>query len=153
FLVVGGKPEQVEVSKKLAEQTGTADHFIFTGQRPPEEIPAFMDIADILVSPRIEGNNTPLKIYAYLRSGIPVVATRHLTHTQVLNDDVALLTDITPDDFGQGILKAVQDESLVQKVVTNAQALSQREYSYEAYVKKTKEVYQYLEALLKRKRG
>ncbi|MCA9732871.1 MAG: glycosyltransferase family 4 protein [Deferribacteres bacterium] len=153
FLVVGGKPEQVEASKKLAEETGTADHFIFTGQRPPEEIPAFMDIADILVSPRIEGNNTPLKIYSYLRSGIPVVATRHLTHTQVLNDDVALLTDITPDDFGAGILKAVQDKSLVQKVVTNAQELSEREYSYEAYIKKTKEVYQYLEALLKRKRG
>lgn len=88
-----------------------------------------------------------------MRSGIPVVATRHLTHTQVLNDDVALLTDITPDDFGAGILKAVQDKSLVQKVVTNAQELSEREYSYEAYIKKTKEVYQYLEALLKRKRG
>ncbi len=153
FLVVGGKPEQVEASRQLAEQQGTADHFIFTGQRPPEEIPAFMDIADILVSPRIEGNNTPLKIYSYLRSGIPVVATRHLTHTQVLNDDVALLTEITPDDFGRGILKAVQDKEYVKSVVANAQALSDREYSYEAYIKKTQEVYQYLEALLKRKRG
>ncbi|KAA3612264.1 MAG: glycosyltransferase family 1 protein [Calditrichaeota bacterium] len=153
FLIVGGKPEQVDAFKQMAEQAGTADHFIFTGQRPPEEIPAFMDIADILVSPRIEGNNTPLKIYSYLRSGIPVVATRHLTHTQVLNDDVALLTEITPDDFGRGILKAVQDKEYVKTVVANAQDLSDKEYSYEAYIKKTQEVYQYLEALLKRKRG
>ena len=36
------------------------------------------------VSPRSRGTNTPLKIYQYLRSGKPIVATRLLTHTQVL---------------------------------------------------------------------
>ena len=39
---------------------------------------------DVLVSPRSRGTNTPLKIYQYLRSGKPIVATRLLTHTQVL---------------------------------------------------------------------
>ena len=38
----------------------------------------------MLVSPRSRGTNTPLKIYQYLRSGKPIVATRLLTHTQVL---------------------------------------------------------------------
>ena len=43
----------------------------------------------MLVSPRIRGTNTPLKIYSYLRSGRPIVATNLLTHTQVLTPDVA----------------------------------------------------------------
>ena len=64
-------------------------------QRPAEEIPAFLDAADVLVSPRSLGTNTPLKIYQYLRSGRPIVATRLLTHTQVLDDEVAILTEPT----------------------------------------------------------
>ena len=66
---------------------------MFAGQRPAEEIPLFLDAADVLVSPRSSGTNTPLKIYQYLRSGRPIVATRLLTHTQVLDDEVAILTD------------------------------------------------------------
>ncbi len=153
FLVVGGKPEQVEQYKARVAEAGTSDYFVFTGQRPPEEIPAFMNMADILVSPRIEGNNTPLKIYSYLRSGVPIVATEHLTHTQVLNKDVAVLTAIEPADFARGIVKVLEDEKYRQSITTNARKLAEKEYSYEAYLKKTQEVYQYLEALLKRKGG
>ncbi len=153
FLVVGGKPEQVEQYKARVAEAGTGDYFVFTGQRPPEEIPAFMNMADILVSPRIEGNNTPLKIYSYLRSGVPIVATKHLTHTQVLNDEVAVLTAIEPDDFAQGIVKVLEDDSYRKAITENARRLAEKEYSYEAYLKKTQEVYQYLEALLKRKGG
>ncbi len=65
---------------------GLADAVIFTGQRPAEEIPRYLDAATVLVSPRASGTNTPLKIYQYLRSGRPIVATRLRTHTQVLND-------------------------------------------------------------------
>ena len=55
------------------------------GSGPPHEIPHFVDACDILVSPRISGTNTPLKIYSYLRSGRPIVATNLHTHTQVLS--------------------------------------------------------------------
>ena len=72
------------------------DVTIFAGERPATEIPAYLLAADVLVSPRSRGTNTPLKIYQYLRSGKPIVATRLLTHTQVLSDDTAILTDATP---------------------------------------------------------
>jgi SAM-dependent methyltransferase len=69
--------------------------------------PALLDAADVLVSPRSRGTNTPLKIYQYLRSG-----PRHrrdvrlLTHTQVLDDSVSILTPATADGFAAGILRA-----------------------------------------------
>ena len=47
----------------------STDVVVFTGQRPSEEIPAFLDAATLLVSPRSRGTNTPLKIYQYLRAG------------------------------------------------------------------------------------
>jgi glycosyltransferase involved in cell wall biosynthesis len=148
FLVVGGKPEQVAQYQEKAERLGVSNKFIFTGQRPPEEIPEFMKLADMLVSPRVAGNNTPLKIYSYLRSGIPIVATDHLTHTQVLNAEVSVLTDCTPPAFANGILRVLEDRAHGENLARRAQVLAAREYSYEAYLQKTKEIYGYLESLL-----
>ena len=95
---------------------GLAAAVIFAGQRPAEEIPSFLDAADVLVSPRSTGTNTPLKIYQYLRSGRPIVATRLLTHTQVLDDDVAILTAATPEGFAAGILVALTDPQRARAV-------------------------------------
>ncbi len=147
FLVVGGNPQQVETYKNMTQKLGVSAQFVFTGQRPPEEIPQFMQLANVLVSPRIEGNNTPLKIYSYLRSGIPIVATNHLTHTQVLKPEVAALTECTPTSFAQGLLRVLENQNYGKQLAEQARALAEREYSYEAYLRKTKEVYSYLESL------
>ncbi len=147
FLVVGGNPQQVASYQDMTERLGVREQFVFTGQRPPEEIPQFMQLANVLVSPRIEGNNTPLKIYSYLRSGIPIVATNHLTHTQVLKPEVAALTECTPASFAQGLLRVLENKNYGKQIAEQACALAEREYSYEAYLRKTKEVYSYLESL------
>ncbi len=147
FLVVGGSPQQVTNYQEQAQKLGVREQFVFTGQRPPEEIPQFMQLAHVLVSPRIEGNNTPLKIYSYLRSGIPIVATNHLTHTQVLKPEVAALTECTPAAFAQGLLRVLENKNYGMQIAEQARALAEREYSYEAYLRKTKEVYSYLESL------
>ena len=42
------------------------------------------------------------------RSGRPIVATRLLTHTQVLDDEVAFLTEATPEGFGAGIARGAR---------------------------------------------
>src|SRR5688572_9861319 len=79
-LIVGGEPAQVEAAKTQARAAGAASIVIFTGQQPAKDIPEFVEAADLLVSPRIRGTNTPLKIYSYLRSGKPIVATNLVTH-------------------------------------------------------------------------
>ena len=90
-------------------------------------------------------NNTPLKIYSYLRSGKPIVATNHTTHSQVLNEKVAVLTECTADSFSDGLLKVLRDENLKEAIVKNAKALAEEKYSYETYVKKLRELYDFLE--------
>ena len=109
------------------------------GQRPAEEIPAFLDAADVLVSPRSLGTNTPLKIYQYLRSGRPIVATRLLTHTQVLDDEIAYLTAPTAEGFGAGILAAIGDPERARAVGARALHLAETKYSYDAYLARTRQ--------------
>jgi glycosyltransferase involved in cell wall biosynthesis len=139
LLLAGGKPDQIAQAKMQAHGIGIDDVTIFAGERPAPEIPAYLRAADVLVSPRSRGTNTPLKIYQYLRSGTPIVATRLLTHTQVLGDDTAILTDATPDGFAQGIVTALTDRDRAARVGASAKRLAETKYSYEAYLEKTRQ--------------
>ena len=141
FLLVGGHPDQVEAYKKKVLKRGLADHFIFTGQVMPQEVNSYVKCADILLSPRTTGTNTPLKIYSYLRSGVAIVATRLWTHTQVLNDRVAVLTDPDPESFARGILSLIEDPTLCKRVGRAGEAMAERKYSYTIYMKR------YMEAM------
>ena len=130
LVLAGGKPYQVERARAQARAAGIGDSTVFAGERPASEIPAYLLAADVLVSPRSRGTNTPLKIYQYLRSGKPIVATRLLTHTQVLDDDTALLTEATAPAFGEGILAALIDRPKAAAFGQRARALATTKYSY-----------------------
>jgi glycosyltransferase involved in cell wall biosynthesis len=138
LLLAGGKPDQVEKARAQANATGIGEVTIFAGERPAAEIPAYLLACDVLVSPRSRGTNTPLKIYQYLRSGKAIVATRLTTHTQVLSDETAILTGVSAQEFGDGILLALTDHVRAAVVGANAQRLAETKYSYEAYLDKTR---------------
>src|SRR5262249_11402654 len=100
--------------------------------------PAFLLAADVLVSPRSRGTNTPLKVYQYLRSGRPIVATRLLTHTQVLSDETAVLTGATPGEFAAGILDVLDRPEYVAALGRHARELADTKYSYQSYLDRTR---------------
>ena len=141
LVLAGGKPDQVARAREQARQAGIADVTVFAGERPASEIPAYLRAADVLVSPRSRGTNTPLKIYQYLRSGKAIVATRLLTHTQVLDDDTAILTDATAAAFADGIVAALRDRARAAAVGQRARLLAETKYSYEAYLDRTRQAY------------
>jgi glycosyltransferase involved in cell wall biosynthesis len=137
LVMVGGEPEQVEQARRAVASRGIADIVIFTGQKPAEDIPQYLDAATVLASPRSTGTNTPLKIYQYLRSGRPIVATRLRTHTQVLNDRVAFLGEPTPAGLGAALLAAIENPARADMVGREAQSLANTKYSDEAFIAKT----------------
>lgn len=137
LVMVGGSPAQVEQARRQVAQLGVDDVVIFTGQRPAEEIPAYLDAATLLASPRSSGTNTPLKIYQYLRSGRPIVATNLRTYTQVLSSQTAVLVDPTPAAMAAGMLDVIENPALAAAVGTRAAELAATEYSEEAYIAKT----------------
>jgi glycosyltransferase involved in cell wall biosynthesis len=139
FLLAGGRRDQLERTRRDLARLGLERHVILAGERPAAEIPSLLDAADVLVSPRSRGTNTPLKIYQYLRSGRPIVATRLLTHTQVLSDDIAILTGATAADFAAGILQAIADPEGAGQIGARAAELAATKYSYAAYLARTRD--------------
>jgi glycosyltransferase involved in cell wall biosynthesis len=141
-LVVGGAPEQVAHLSEQARLVGAP--LVFTGQRPPTDVPHFVDACDVLVSPRISGTNTPLKIYSYLRSGRPIVATNLRTHTQVLTPDAAVLVEPTPDALAEGVAAMLTDRQAAARIAAAAQRLADERYSRESYLARTRRAYDML---------
>ena len=139
LVLAGGHPDQIARAIEQARSAGIEAVTMFAGERPAAEIPAYLLAADVLVSPRSRGTNTPLKIYQYLRSGKPIVATRLVTHTQVLGDHTAILTGATAAEFAGGILTALNDAGRAQAAGANARHLADTKYSYEAYLERTRE--------------
>ena len=139
ILIVGGEPEQVVASRAEVQRDGLP--VVFVGRRPAAEIPSFVAACDILVSPRTAGTNTPLKIYSYLRSGRPIVATDLRTHTQVLEPGTAVLVPPDPAAFAAAIGRLIDDPAERARIASAASALAERKYSRASYVERTREAY------------
>jgi glycosyltransferase involved in cell wall biosynthesis len=139
LVLAGGRADQVTKAREQALAAGIEDVTMFAGERPASEIPAYLLAADLLVSPRSRGTNTPLKLYQYLRSGKAIVATRLLTHTQVLSDDTAILTGATPQEYAEGILAGLTDTARAATLGRQARTLAETKYSYDAYLDKTRQ--------------
>lgn len=140
-LVAGGDAAQVTGAQR---RTAAAAAVVFAGRRPPEEIPRFVAACDILASPRVAGTNTPLKIYSYLRSGRPIVATDLRTHTQVLDHETAALAEPEPEAFAAAIRRLIDRPGERARLARAAQALADARYSPDAYVARTAEAYELL---------
>ncbi len=140
-LVVGGEPQQVDRARGVARERGAADVMVFTGQQPAREIPSFVQACDVLVSPRIRGTNTPLKIYSYLRSGRPILATNLLTHTQVLTPEIAVLVAPEPLPFAEALAALLDAPTARAALASRARAVAEEKYSREAYVRRTAQAY------------
>lgn len=105
----------------------------FVGPRPVSQMAALLRLADVLVSPRLVGRNTPMKIYSYLDSGRAVLATDLATYTQLLTDEVALLASPTPDAFADGLVRLMQDEGLRRRLGLSAQVFIAQRHRYEVF--------------------
>jgi glycosyltransferase involved in cell wall biosynthesis len=146
FLVMmGGLPQQVQRLSALAAEHGLEGHCLVTGRVPQQVARQVAQRATTLVSPRDRGSNTPLKLYEQLASGIPLVATRIPSHTQVLNDQVCFLVDPTVDGLAQGVLESLRDQGRRQQVVGAALALYHEKYSRFAYARAVRSVLGILE--------
>src|SRR6266496_1542236 len=141
YVLVGGKPEQVEKQQLLARELGIAEMVCFVGQRPLEEMPRYMALADILLSPRSEGTNTPLKLYTYLRSGKPILATDIFSHSQILTSRMAMLVPPTPEGLAQGTLELLNDPKQAQHLGEYGQSVAEKNYSWSAFLEKNRRAY------------
>ena len=146
FVLVGGKTEQIEAARGKVAGDGLEQNVIFMGTLPIEEANKYMEVADILVSPRVEGTSVPLKIYSYLHTGKPIVATNLPAHTLVLTKDTAILVEPVKEAFAAGIMDLIQDRDLRERIGVQAKKLAEEKYNASIYLSRLEKIYSVLSA-------
>jgi glycosyltransferase involved in cell wall biosynthesis len=129
FVAVGGNHEAVVAYRRRVAELGLGGQVAFIGARPLAQLGPLLEQADVLVSPRLHGQNTPMKLYSYLAAGKAVLATRIRSHTQVLSDDNALLVEPTPAAVARGLDILLRSPLLRERLALSARRLATTRYS------------------------
>ncbi|HYF28799.1 MAG TPA: glycosyltransferase family 4 protein [Candidatus Paceibacterota bacterium] len=131
LVIIGGKPPEVETLQRRHPKVR------FLGQRPYEELPQNLAAADVVVLPNtareaISARHTsPLKLFAYLASGTPLVASDLPSIREVV--DEASVTLVAPDDpaaLAAGIASVLADPEAAAVRAARARELVQ-DYTWE----------------------
>lgn len=144
LVIVGGIEKHIQTYRAQAQTLGIADRTFLLGPRPLSDMAALMADADILVSPRTQGANTPMKIYSYMASGKPVLATDLPTHTQVLDAETACLAAPQPEPFARAMEDLLRDGDLRTRLGQAALQAVEEKYSPAVFRRTVNELYDWI---------
>lgn len=144
FLIIGGSADEIAERRARLETLGLADRVSFIGRVPPDQLPHYLRAADVLLSPRAQGSNTPLKTLDYLKVGRPIVAPDCEANRLILDESVALLPSPTPIAFAEAIAVLLRDDERRLRMGQDAQARIASEYSYECFRERLRRCYETL---------
>lgn len=144
LVIAGGTASDIERYRAKSAVLGIAGRVRFLGPQPVDRLGALLELADVVVSPRTQGNNTPMKIYSYMASGKPMLATDLPTHTQVLTPEIAQLAAPTPQSFADGMRRLAAEPDLRQRLGAAAAAAAERDYSVAAFRRNVGRIYDWL---------
>jgi len=140
-LVLVGAADQRQIEATYAALApGLRKHLRIVARQPRDQVERFLLAAEVLVSPRVSGDNAPLKIFDYLGAARPIVATDVTAHRAVLHDDEALLVEPTPEALAQGILRLLQDDQLARRMA-GASAARRERVGWPAFVADVGQIY------------
>ena len=151
LVIIGGRDDDIQFYRQKAQNLRIADRTHFLGPKPFDQLDEYLAEADILVCPRIRGVNTPMKIFPYLHSGKPVLATDLYTHNQLLTKNEAYLAPADPQGFGNGIIALVENKTLRKTLGRKGKEFVEKEHTYEAHRKRLLDAYRWIESFLKKR--
>lgn len=144
LVIIGGVEDDIHKYKQMSKELGIEKNVYFLGPKPVEHLAVYLSQADILVSPRTKGRNTPMKVYSYLHSGKPLLATDMPTHTQILDNKVAMLAAPSPQAYAEKMVELLADQNLRTTLGKAGEQLIEDQYSYNAFRKKLNQLFDWL---------
>jgi glycosyltransferase involved in cell wall biosynthesis len=134
FVLVGCEPGEAEAVRTMARTLEIEGKIRIVDRQPRSKIHAYFSMADVLVSPRISGDNVPLKIFDYLAADRPIVATDIPTHRTLLDERMAVLAAPNPVDLSDGIARVLQDSDLRERIRKGAREYARLHLGWSVFV-------------------
>lgn len=146
MLMVGNGSGKEEL-EKLTVNLNLENDIIFTGDVPYTEVPKYICLADIGLSPvpplNIYKMSSPTKMLEYMASGIPVIGNREILDIRnvISKSNGGILVDFDTNSFAAGMIKLARKEELAKVMGEKGRDWVIKNRSYEQMAKKVEEVY------------
>jgi len=121
FVIVGGNKKDLQSFKFQVSS------FKYVAHRPHSEMPHWLKAADVLVLPNSGKYDiskywtSPMKLFEYMASKRPIVASDLPSIREILNyDNSILVRSDDPRGLANGIKKCLDDEALCEKISSQA---------------------------------
>lgn len=147
FGIIGGTPEEIGRWTAFLAERGCEKRVAFLGKKAPDALPCWLAASDILLSPRIQGLNTPLKLLDYLKVSRAIVATDHPANRLILDESVARLAAPDEESFGAAVAEVANDPAAREALASRCRRLVDERYNFNVFREGLKKVYA---AVLKR---
>jgi len=134
---VGGTEKEIEkfkIQNRLSEGQAAKFKIRVVGHRPHSEPPFWLKAADVLVLPDsikeepLKFGASPIKMFEYMASKRPIVASDLPSIREILNDsstssgqgNAVLAKPDDPEDLAKGIKKIIEGKNLAEKISNRA---------------------------------
>jgi glycosyltransferase involved in cell wall biosynthesis len=144
FVIIGGTPADIRARTVRLQQQNAAHAVVWAGHIDPDLLPDTLAASDLLLSPRLTGVNTPLKLLDYLKAGRAIVATDTPANRLILNDNTACLTAPDPGAFAAGIIALASDPEKRNNLASKGAVLIQSLYNFNEFKRRLAHCYSQL---------
>ena len=132
FLIIGDGVLRKGFEEEI-KRSGLSDQFLFTGMVSHENIPIYINIADVCVvlKKRLKSGYSPIKVYEYLACGKPVVASRVKGLEFIEEEGLGRL--VAPGDLGgleNVLLELLNDPKIRKEMGGRGYHLARKSFSW-----------------------
>jgi glycosyltransferase involved in cell wall biosynthesis len=143
FLIVGYPNE--DLYRKKSKALGVEKWVHFTGKVPHEELPRYLSLADVAVSPKISTTEANLKLFSYLAMGLPTVVFDSPVNREILGNLGIYAAARDAKSLAQALAEILQDRSRARQLGAQGRAKAISDYSWLAVGQRLKHIYDAIE--------
>jgi glycosyltransferase involved in cell wall biosynthesis len=133
FVIIGDQP-QTWYQKLLRKTAPFKDQMIFISYQPHEDIPSYLDVADVLVIPRPDlklNRVSPRKMCEYMAMGKAIVATDVADFKKIFADlDCGVVTGCDALSLAQGLIRVLRDNNLRRRLGAKARRAARERFDF-----------------------
>ena len=139
FLIMGYP--NVAHYKAAAQKMGITPYVSFTGKIPYEDVPGYLRLGDIAVSPKLSETEANGKILNYMAAGLPTVVLDNTVNREILGD-AGIYTLAEPDDLAQKIIDLVESEETRKNLRVKLHKRVKRYFLWDDMAERIIDIYQ-----------
>lgn len=133
LVIIGGSEKEISGRKAWLRDKGCDAAVVFAGYVAPDELASQLAAADILLSPRISGVNTPLKLLDYLKAGRAILAADTQANKLILNENIAVFAAPDAESMAGRLCALALDSGLREKIGAAGRKLIDEKYNYTVF--------------------